>query len=40
GRGGVEMALADGGGCRGGEEVEVAWMWMVAVVVVTVGRWW
>nr|GEW96602.1 hypothetical protein [Tanacetum cinerariifolium] len=40
GRGGVEMALADEGGCRGDEEVEVAWMWMVAVVVVTAGRWW
>nr|GEY53316.1 hypothetical protein [Tanacetum cinerariifolium] len=38
GRSGVEMALADGGGCRGGEDVKVAWMRMVAVVVVTAGR--
>nr|GEW52926.1 hypothetical protein [Tanacetum cinerariifolium] len=36
----VVAAAADKGGCRCGEEVDVAWMWMVAVVVVTTGRWW
>ncbi|GKG54481.1 hypothetical protein Tco_0560136, partial [Tanacetum coccineum] len=40
GCGGVEMVLDNGGSYRGGDEVEVVWIWMVAVVVVTTGRWW